>query len=566
MDGGGGGGGAYHSSHSTHPPIPPLLVAVELGFLAMSGLAAAAVLGASSRRGRASAHGGGGGGGGVEGSGAAGAAAVGEGGKGGGGNELRTPRAPIGSGSGNGGSGRDGTSSSGRGGTGTGTGNGTGSSRSNGGGPSSRGARSGRGRSSRRRGGGGGDMMMLLDVYDVGDDATPPPPTSMGGTDDGRAEGQSSGDSTRRAFVGLLLLALLSRAVLLPVQAWFYYPPPPPGGDGGQGGGGRQPQLRHIEPTSGLCVGSALCVLSRTLPCLTFATAFSLLVLYYAQLAGTAGGGGPRGYWAEALTSRSFFRACNSAMYSVYGLAYLAAAYVPGVPYGLFQTVVWSMLCGVYLALLGCLGWFGPVLLRLLRPSLERRTALALRLSATCAVCAAVFLARAVFLGRAVSRATASWEEVKEEDWDGGRDQVGGQGGGTTDQEEATGGSYQDLNDEVWRRLDGTLLVYALLELLPGAAILAMMMHQGRAGRGGGGGVPPPPTRAPATPWSRAVAGLLRPPSTPAPTRTRPCCRSQGRRLPPTEAAEEEAWGCWAGPWRCRSSSREEGEGVQGRP
>ena len=252
----------------------------------------------------------------------------------------------------------------------------------------------------------------------------------MGGTDDGRAEGQSSGDSTRRAFVGLLLLALLSRAVLLPVQAWFYYPPPPPGGDGGQGGGGRQPQLRHIEPTSGLCVGSALCVLSRTLPCLTFATAFSLLVLYYAQLAGTAGGGGPRGYWAEALTSRSFFRACNSAMYSVYGLAYLAAAYVPGVPYGLFQTVVWSMLCGVYLALLGCLGWFGPVLLRLLRPSLERRTALALRLSATCAVCAAVFLARAVFLGRAVSRATASWEEVKEEDWDGGRDQVGGQGGG----------------------------------------------------------------------------------------------------------------------------------------
>lgn len=355
-------------------------------------------------------------------------------------------------------------------------------------------------------------MMMLLDVYDVGDDATPPPPTSMGGTDDGRAEGQSSGDSTRRAFVGLLLLALLSRAVLLPVQAWFYYPPPPPGGDGGQGGGGRQPQLRHIEPTSGLCVGSALCVLSRTLPCLTFATAFSLLVLYYAQLAGTAGGGGPRGYWAEALTSRSFFRACNSAMYAVYGLAYLAAAYVPGVPYGLFQTVVWSMLCGVYLALLGCLGWFGPVLLRLLRPSLERRTALALRLSATCAVCAAVFLARAVFLGRAVSRATASWEEVKEEDWDGGRDQVGGHGGGTTDQEEATGGSYQDLNDEVWRRLDGTLLVYALLELLPGAAILAMMMHPGRAGRGGGGGGATPPDQSPSHSLESGGGGTPPPP------------------------------------------------------
>lgn len=251
--------------------------------------------------------------------------------------------------------------------------------------------------------------------------------------------GQSSGDSTRRAFFNLLFIALLSRLLLLPVQAFYF-----------------SPSSHDIHPDNGMCMSLPACIFSRTLPDMCFASAFSLLVLFYAQLAGTASGGGPQGL-SYILTRRRLFQTANIIVYAIYTFLFIFTAFVPHVPYALFQTCIWSMLCFIYAALLGTLSYFGPQLLNLLRPSLARRSALAMRLSTTCIVCAAVFLSRTVCFAIAVYDTDYKW----------------------------THGIVANTipSNAYQRQFDQNLLGYTMLELLPSVIILAMM-HQ-RASRSG---------------------------------------------------------------------------------
>jgi len=246
-------------------------------------------------------------------------------------------------------------------------------------------------------------------------------------------DGQSSGDSTRREFFNLLFLALLSRFLLLPIQAFYF-----------------APSSHHIHPETGLCMKSPACIFSRTFPDMCFASAFSLLVLFYAQLAGTASGGALRGL-SYFLTRWKLFQTCNIAVYGIYSLLFIFTAFVPHVPYALFQTCIWSMLCLIYATLLGTLAYFGPVLLSLLRPSLATRSALALRLSATCIVCAAVFLSRTILFAIAVYETDYRWTH---------------------------GIANTDISDADYKnQFNENVLGYTLLELLPSVIILTMM-HQ----------------------------------------------------------------------------------------
>ena len=86
----------------------------------------------------------------------------------------------------------------------------------------------------------------------------------------------SMGDQTRKTFYKLLTAALLSRCIFLPCEAYIYY-----------NGAGCHPQS--------ICLETLACSMARSLPDLAFASTFSILVFFCAQLAGTTSVGGPRG-------------------------------------------------------------------------------------------------------------------------------------------------------------------------------------------------------------------------------------------------------------------------------
>jgi len=147
---------------------------------------------------------------------------------------------------------------------------------------------------------------------------------------------------------------------------------------------------------------SSGCMLARTLPFLIFASAFSLLVLFYAQLAGTASSGGPRGL-SLILLRPGYFRNGNIFFYFVYFILLLLTLIYPGkLSQNIFQSVLWVILSVLYFTLLALLVYFGPVLVGLLRPSLEKRSGLAIRLIAMSILCCLVFLSRAISFGLAV--------------------------------------------------------------------------------------------------------------------------------------------------------------------
>lgn len=263
---------------------------------------------------------------------------------------------------------------------------------------------------------------------------------------------RSSGDSTRKAFYKLIFIALVSRLLLLPLEAFYFSSVSP-----------------NIHSENGMCTSSPMCIFSRTLPDLAFASAFSLLVLFYAQLAGTAAGGGPRGL-SSILIRKGLFEAFNAIIYGIYGLLLLFTGIIPLIPYTIFQTIVWSMLCIIYLLLFILLSYFGPVLVMLLKPSLARRSALACRLIFMCVLCAVVFLSRTITFGLAVWKADVRYTH------------------GVVPNLVIPFSSYGSM-------FGRDALGYALLELLPSLAIL-LMMHQPRkisdssANRGVGGAVP----------------------------------------------------------------------------
>jgi len=251
----------------------------------------------------------------------------------------------------------------------------------------------------------------------------------------------SMGDQTRRTFYKLLSLALFSRCVFLPYEAYIYY------NDTGY----------HQEL---LCLETPSCIMARSVPDLAFATSYSLLVVFYAQLAGTASAGGPKGL-SLLLSQRGLFGIANAVIYTFYffmlGLAYLSV-----IPLLLFEIVNWVLLCALYGSLLFVLTHFGPMLVRLLGPSLTKPSSqgLALRLVAMCLVCTLVFLSRVLCFGLAIIHFDGRYTN-------GMLPHLMFPPPQATD---IVTSEY--LDDNVLRR---DLFGYALLELLPSLAILLMM-------------------------------------------------------------------------------------------
>ena len=97
-------------------------------------------------------------------------------------------------------------------------------------------------------------------------------------------------------FYKLLSLALFSRYVFLPYKAYIYY----------------NDTEYHQEL---LCLEAPSCIMARSVPDLAFATSYSLLVVFYAQLAGTASAGGPKGL-SLLLSQRGLFGIANAVIYT----------------------------------------------------------------------------------------------------------------------------------------------------------------------------------------------------------------------------------------------------------
>lgn len=196
-------------------------------------------------------------------------------------------------------------------------------------------------------------------------------------SNDDNAGGGSSGNNTRQYFYKLLFIALLSRIILLPLEASFL-------------GLSLDPDLPG-------------CMFARTLPDLVFASAFSLLVLFYAQLAGTASGG-PKGL-SIILLHPGYFRNVNIIVYVGYFVLLLLTIFYPGdFSQKIFQSAVWLFLSILYLILLVILAYFGPVLVNLLGPSLAKRSDLSIRLVAMCILCSLIFLSRCISFALGVFR------------------------------------------------------------------------------------------------------------------------------------------------------------------
>ena len=129
-------------------------------------------------------------------------------------------------------------------------------------------------------------------------------------------------------------------------------------------------------------------LVAETLPQLTFASAWALLVAFFVQLVGTASG---------AVSSNKpslVIHIAVSLMYIILVVWYWwndAAA-----------VLLYALLCIIYASLFGTLAYYGPKLVALLHPSLERQSGLATRLIACCTIGVVVFLVQAISLARTV--------------------------------------------------------------------------------------------------------------------------------------------------------------------
>lgn len=169
-------------------------------------------------------------------------------------------------------------------------------------------------------------------------------------------EESSSGDTSRSLFYRLLGIALLSRVVFIPIQ--------------------------------NKCDGQMIQLVAETLPQLMFASAWALLVAFFVNLVGTASGG---------VSSNKPSLLIHIAVYLMYTIIVIwywwndAAA-----------VLLYALLCIIYATLFGTLVYFGPKLVTLLQPSLERQSGLSVRLITCCTVGILVFLLQAISLARTV--------------------------------------------------------------------------------------------------------------------------------------------------------------------
>jgi hypothetical protein len=171
----------------------------------------------------------------------------------------------------------------------------------------------------------------------------------------------SSGDTSRALFYKLLGMALLSRIIFIPIQnVWD---------------------------------GEMIQLVAETLPQLMFASAWALLVSFFSNLVATASGG---------VSSNKPSLLIDIAVYLMYIVLVVwywwndAAA-----------VLLYALLCIVFAGLFGSLAFFGPKLLALLQPSLERQSGLSIRLITCCTVGVLVFLLQAISLALTVVSTTA---------------------------------------------------------------------------------------------------------------------------------------------------------------
>jgi hypothetical protein len=174
---------------------------------------------------------------------------------------------------------------------------------------------------------------------------------------DVEGEESSSGDTSRSLFYRLLGIALLSRIIFVPIQnsTWD---------------------------------GEMIQLVAETLPQLMFASAWALLVAFFSNLVATASG---------AVSSNKPSLLIHIAVYLMYVVLVVwywwndAAA-----------VLLYALLCIVYASLFGTLVYFGPKLVALLQPSLERLSGLSIRLITCCTVGTLVFLLQAISLALTV--------------------------------------------------------------------------------------------------------------------------------------------------------------------
>jgi glucan phosphoethanolaminetransferase (alkaline phosphatase superfamily) len=134
-----------------------------------------------------------------------------------------------------------------------------------------------------------------------------------------------------------------------------------------------------------------------TLPEMTFASAWTLLVSFFVQLVGVALGSG---------TSASPGVVIQITAYVVYAIVIGAYFWNP-----VASVLLYALLCCIYAALFGTTLYFCPRLLTLLQPSLVRHSGLAIRLVACSILCVFVFGGRTFGLARKVVAPprTVSW-------------------------------------------------------------------------------------------------------------------------------------------------------------
>ena len=166
----------------------------------------------------------------------------------------------------------------------------------------------------------------------------------------------SSGDTNRSLFYKLLGIALLSRVIFLPISVY--------------------------------CDGEMIQLVADTLPQLTFASAWALLVAFFAQLVGTATG---------TVTNPHPSLLIHVACYITYVILVVVYWWNDAA-----AVLLEAGLCCLYAALFGTLIYFGPKLIVILHPSLERQSGLSMRLIVCCTIGLVVFLCKSISLARTV--------------------------------------------------------------------------------------------------------------------------------------------------------------------
>jgi hypothetical protein len=159
-----------------------------------------------------------------------------------------------------------------------------------------------------------------------------------------------------RQFRRLLLLAMASRAIMIPVQIW-------------------------VNPIWAQFVAD-------TIPEMTFASAWTLLVSFFVQLVGVASGSG---------NSFSPGLVIQITAYVVYVVLLGTYFWNP-----VASVLLYALMCCIYAALFGTALYFCPRLLLLLQPSLSRNSKLAIRLATCSILCVVVFGGRTIGFARKV--------------------------------------------------------------------------------------------------------------------------------------------------------------------